>query len=75
MGISWTLSQTVAEKFAQRAADENQEGKGIVILATCGKQHVKAYFDDNEQNEQEIIVFPDKLTIETEPITVLFSKG
>lgn len=66
-GISWTLSLKTAKTFAERASGESPDGEGIVIRARCLKTQVKAYFDD-EQHEQEIIVLPDAVTIEAKPL-------
>lgn len=66
-GISWTLCQSVAVNFAKRVKAMG-EGKGIVIQATCDKKSVKAYHNDNEHREREIIVFPEDLKINASPI-------
>jgi len=57
-GISWSVSQDVARRFAFTAADEDANGVGLVIRGVCQRDRVRFYFDDTDLHEEEIVVDP-----------------
>ena len=58
-GLSWTLSQAQATRFANRNAT-GETGKPIVLVGRCAKVDVFCY--TNGREEDEIIIDPAKIT-------------
>lgn len=50
-GLSWSLSKSVAQKFADAIDD------GVVVQGTVRRENI--YFYTNEREEQEVVVDPD----------------
>jgi hypothetical protein len=54
-GVCWTTDLACAREFAQRAADESQDGKGLVLIGQCSKADTIAYFNAEGIHESEIL--------------------
>jgi hypothetical protein len=64
-GLSWTMSDRVAQQFA-RGHRNIPVPNPIVVRAEIAREHIFGFFDDREENE--VLLDPDKLTqIEDEP--------
>lgn len=60
MGMSWTLEVKMAEWFAARLAHHDEDDPRVVS-GTIDKAKAIAYFTG--RNEQEIVAFPDDITV------------
>lgn len=60
-GVCWTIYEKVAKRFAARAANEAEDGIGIVISGKCRKQDVIGFFNVQGLHEAEILVKPDNV--------------
>lgn len=63
LGMSWTLERERAEWFARRF---QRDEAAQVVTATVKKADVLAHFTG--RGEAEIVVFPDKLTVQTNQV-------
>jgi hypothetical protein len=57
-GFSWTISKTIAERFASRFPYEHQE----VVTAESHKFDV-AFYTNARREEEVVVIDPDELTI------------
>ena len=67
-GISWTISQEVAEFFAFRTQTENR----VVLVSKVSIDNILAYFENRK--EYEVIVDIDDATVLVDTPTPLFNK-
>lgn len=54
MGVSWTLDDKIAERFARGAATRQKNRGGVVYAASIERRKVLAYL--TARNEEEVIV-------------------
>lgn len=61
LGIAWSLSQRIAQKFAMGAATRQANRDGVILKGTVERIDVLAFLTD--RGEQEVIVDPDTVTV------------